>query len=117
MHGRAHHHFAGFQVHMPRLAPAVEEDMQPLVYFAGDLLKDRSSRFFSSGVHVLLSDSSGRCLQIFSLTEISSVLSSWKRWCSSISDCAFRQAAGEGNESAAGFSSVFLGSRILWLLP
>ena len=38
MHGRAHHHFAGFQVHMPRLAPAVEEHVQPLIYFAGDLL-------------------------------------------------------------------------------
>jgi hypothetical protein len=59
---------------MPCLAPAVEEHVQPLIYFAGDLLMDRSSRFFSSAVHVLLSDSSGRCLQIFSLTAINSVL-------------------------------------------
>ena len=60
---------------MPGLAPALEKDVQPLVYFAGDLLMDRSSRFFSSGVHLLLSDSSGRCGQIFSLTAISSALS------------------------------------------
>src|ERR1035437_2061469 len=66
MHGRAHHHFDGFQVHMPRPAPAVEEHVQPLIYFAGDLLMDRSSRFFSSGVLVLLSDASGRCMHIFS---------------------------------------------------
>ena len=50
MHGGADHDFAGFQVHMPRLAPATEQDVQPLAYLAGDLFKDRSSRFFSSGV-------------------------------------------------------------------
>ena len=86
MHGRAHHHFAGFKIQVPRLAPADEEHVQPLVYFAGDLRMNRSSRFFSSGVQVLLADSSGRCLQIFSLTVISSVLNFWKRWYSSTSD-------------------------------
>jgi hypothetical protein len=72
MHCRAHHHFAGFQVHMTRLAAAVEEDVQQAVYFADDLLIDRSSRFFSSGVQVLLGASTDRCWQIFSLIAISS---------------------------------------------
>src|SRR5665811_865522 len=80
MHRRAHHHFAGFQVHMPRLPPAVEEDVQQAVYFADDLLIDRSSRFVSSGVQVLLANSIGRCWQIFSLTAISAALSFWRRW-------------------------------------
>ena len=48
---------------MPSLASAVEEDVQQIVYFADDLLIDRSSRFFSSGVQVLLADSTGRCWQ------------------------------------------------------
>lgn len=74
MHGRTRQHFAGFHVHMPRLTPTDKQGLQPLAYFAGGLLKDRSSRFFSSGVQVL-SDSNGRCRQIFSLTEISSALS------------------------------------------
>jgi hypothetical protein len=74
MHGRAQHRFAGFHVHVPALAPAIEQHPQPLAYFVGDLLKDRSSRFFSSAVH-LLSGSNGRCRQIFSLTAISSALS------------------------------------------
>src|ERR1039457_5260965 len=117
MHGRAYHHFDGFQIQMPRLAPAVEEHVQPLIYFAGGLLMDRSSRFFSSGVPVLLSDSIGRCRQIFSLTVISSVLSFWKRWYSSISECAFRQAAGEGNDSATVFPSTFRVSRIWGRAP
>ena len=56
--------------------------VQPLAYFARDLFKDRSSRFFSSGVHSF-SDSSGRCMQIFSLIAIKSPLSFWKRWYSS----------------------------------
>ena len=112
MHSRTHHHFDGFQVHIPRLAPAIEEHVQPLVYFAGNLLMDRSSLFFSSGVHALPSDSSGRCLQIFSLTAISSVFSCWKRWYSSISDCALRQAAGEGKDSATVFPPTLRVSRI-----
>jgi hypothetical protein len=60
MHGRAQHHFTGFHVHLPGLAPTIKQHLQPLAYFVGDLLKDRNSRFFSSAVH-LLSDSSGRC--------------------------------------------------------
>src|ERR1017187_6419017 len=87
------------------------------VYFAGGLLMDRGSRFFPSGVPVLLSDSIGRCRQIFSLTVISSVLSFWKRWYSSISDCAFRQAAGEGNDSATVFPSTLRVSRIWGSCP
>jgi hypothetical protein len=106
MHGRADHHLAGFQIRMPRLALAPEQDVQPLAYLAGDLFKDRSSRFFSSGVHESLPGSSGRWMQILSLIAINSALSFWKRWYSSISDCAFRQAEGEENDSAHVFPST-----------
>jgi hypothetical protein len=75
MHGCAGHHFDGLQIHVPGLASADDEHMQEPVYFAGDLRMDRSSRFFSSGVQGLLSESSGRGWQIFSLTAISSALS------------------------------------------
>lgn len=57
---------------MTRLASAVEQNVQQAVYFADDLLIDRSSRFFSSSVQVLLGASTGRCWQIFSLIAISS---------------------------------------------
>jgi hypothetical protein len=56
MHGRARHHFDGFQIQVPGLSQAAEEDMQEAVYFAGDLRMDRSSRFFSCGVQVSPSD-------------------------------------------------------------
>jgi hypothetical protein len=78
MHGGAEHDFAGFQVHMSRLSPATEQDVQPLGYLARDLVKDRSSRFFPSGVRASLSESSGRCRQIFSLIAINFALSFWK---------------------------------------
>src|ERR1019366_9231100 len=117
MHGRTHHHFAGLQVQMTRLAPAKEEHTQPLVYFVEGLLINRSSRFFSSGVHVLLCDSRGRSLQIFSLTAIKSVLSFCKRRCSSISACAFRQAAGEGKDSATVLPSTLWVRRIWGSCP
>jgi len=97
---------------MPGLAAATEEDVQPLTYFTGDLFKDRSSRFFSSGVHASFSDSSGRCMQIFSLIAIKSALNFWKRWYSSISACAFRQDAGEGNDSATVLPSTLRVRRI-----
>jgi hypothetical protein len=112
MHGGTDHHFAGFQVHMPRFAPATEKNVQSLAYLAGDLFKDRGSRFFPSGVHASLSDCSGRCTQIFSLIAINSALSFWKRWYSSISACAFRQAEGEGNDSATVFPSTLRVRRI-----
>src|SRR5271155_4648127 len=99
MHSRARHHFDGLQIQNSGLATASEEHVQPLVYFAGDFLMDRNSRFFSSCVHVLSSDSTGRCRQIFSLTAISSRLSFWKRWYSPISDWALRHEAGEGKDS------------------
>ena len=46
MHGRAHRHLDGFQIEAPRLAPAVEDDAQQLIYFARDFLTDRSAVFF-----------------------------------------------------------------------
>ena len=75
VHSRTCHHFHSLQIQRPGLATAREEHMQPLVYFVGDFLMDRKSRFFSSGVQVLSWDSSGRVRQIFSLTAISSMLS------------------------------------------
>jgi hypothetical protein len=50
MHGRAHRHLDGFQIQVPRLAAAVEDDAQQLVYFTRDFLADRFGRFFSCGV-------------------------------------------------------------------
>ncbi len=44
--GGAQQHFAGFPVHLPRLALPGKQGLQPLTYLAGDLLKDRNSRFF-----------------------------------------------------------------------
>src|SRR5271166_6965961 len=117
MHGRADHHFAGFQISMPRLAPATEQDVQPLAYLVGDLFKDRSSRFFSSGVHASLPGSIGRCMQIFSLIAIKSALNFWKRWYSSISACALRQAEGEGNDSATVLPFTFRVRRICGSCP
>ncbi len=55
---------------------------------------------FSPGVQASLSGSSGRCRPIFSLIANNSALSFRKRWYSSISAWAFRQAEGEGNDSA-----------------
>ena len=79
MRGGAHHHLAGFQVRVPGLAPTLKQDVQPLAYFASDLVKDRSSRFFSSGVQAPSGDSRGRCRQIFSLIAINSAMRRWKR--------------------------------------
>ncbi len=59
--GGAQQHFAGFPVHLPRLALPGKQGLQPLTYLAGDLLKDRNSRFFSSGVQAL-SDCQGPIL-------------------------------------------------------
>ena len=55
----------------------------PLEGIRPEEFADRGS--FSSGVHALVSDSNGRCLQIFSFIAISSAFSCWKRRYSSIS--------------------------------
>ena len=69
MHDRPHDHFGGFQIQAPRLAAAVEDDAQQLVYFVRDFLLDGIRRFFSSGERV---SATGRAWQIFSLTSSSS---------------------------------------------
>jgi hypothetical protein len=69
MHYRPHGHLSGFQVQMPRLALAVEDDAQKLVYFARDFLLDSFRRFFSSDERV---SATGRARQIFSLVSSSS---------------------------------------------
>src|SRR5258708_30689451 len=76
MHNGPHDHLGGFQVEVPRLAAAVEDDQQQLVYFARHFLLDGFRRFFSSSDRV---SATGRARQIFSLTSSSSRLSSWKR--------------------------------------
>ena len=65
MHDRPHDHLSGFQVQVSRLAAAVEDDAQQMVYFARDFLLDGFRRFFSSGETV---SATGRARQIFSLT-------------------------------------------------
>jgi hypothetical protein len=76
MHDRPHGHLSGFQVPAPRLAAAVEDYAQQLVYFARDFLLDGFRRFFSSGERV---SATGRARQIFSLISNSSRLSSRNR--------------------------------------
>jgi len=92
MQGRAYDSLHGFQVDGSRLAAALENHLQKLFYFAGDLLVDRLRRFFSSGVSV---SSTGRARQIRSFTASNSWLSCRKRWNVSTSRCALRNAAGE----------------------
>jgi hypothetical protein len=69
--GRAHGHLDGLQIQSPRLAAAVEDNAQQLVYFARDFVTDGLRRFFSSGESV--SGSDGRIRQICALTWISSL--------------------------------------------
>src|SRR5216684_2885192 len=69
MHDRPHGHLGGFQVQVPRLTAAVEDNAQQLVYFARDFLLDGFRRFFSSGETV---SATGRARQIFSLISSSS---------------------------------------------
>lgn len=66
MHGGTHRHLDGFQIEAARLAPAVEDDAQQSVYFAGDFPLDRFGRFFSCGVCSVCS--SGRKRQTVRLT-------------------------------------------------
>jgi len=117
MHRRPCQCLNGLHVPVPSLAPASEYNTQPVIYFTGDLFMDRKSRFFSSAVHELLSGSIGRWRQIFSLTSISSLESCWKRWYSSISVCALRQAAGEGKDSPTVLPSTLRVSRICGSWP
>jgi hypothetical protein len=65
VHRSPHHHFDGFQIQSPGLAPAGEDYLQQAIYFLRDFLLDLLDRFFSSGVRV---SSTGRSRQIFSLT-------------------------------------------------
>ena len=69
MHDRPHQHLGGFQIQVPRLAAAVEDDAQQLVYFARDFLADGFRRFFSSGERV---SATGRARQILSFTSSNS---------------------------------------------
>ena len=65
MHRLPHQHLDGLQIDRARLMPIAEDNLQDSVYFLGDFLLDRFRRFFSCGVRV---SSTGRSLQIFSLT-------------------------------------------------
>src|SRR5713101_774853 len=94
MHGSAQRHLDGFQVQTARLVPFGEDPLQEGVYFSGDLLMDRSSRFFCCGVQPLGSGSTGRRRQIFSLTPRRSARRVWNRWNSVTSRWALRKAAG-----------------------
>jgi hypothetical protein len=47
MESRAYRRFDGFQIEMARFAAGTEDDVQQLLYFAGDFLLDRFGRFFS----------------------------------------------------------------------
>lgn len=76
MHGRTHYGFEGFQIQVARLAAALEDHMQELLYFARDFLADRFGRFISSGVSA---SSTGRARQILSLISSKSWLSCRKR--------------------------------------
>jgi hypothetical protein len=64
MHDRPHDHLRGFEVQTPRLAAAVEDDAQQLVYFARDFLLDGFRRFFSSGERVSATGTPGVPLKV-----------------------------------------------------
>jgi hypothetical protein len=74
--GGTQSHFHRFQIRPASLLALGEDACQQRGYFARDLALDRLGRFFSSGVSV---SSSGRALQIFSLTSSRSRLSSRNR--------------------------------------
>jgi len=46
MHGRAHEHLDGFQIHMSRLAYAGKDSVQQLLYFPREFQLDGVRRFF-----------------------------------------------------------------------
>jgi len=66
VHGRAHRHFEGLQIQVPRFTATAKDDTQQLVYFACDFPLDRFRRFFSWLVGEI--SSTGRNPQICSLT-------------------------------------------------
>jgi len=76
MHGRTHSRFDSFQIQTSRLAAALENHTQKLLYFARDFLADRFDRFFPSDDRV---SSTGRARQILSFTSSKSWLSCRKR--------------------------------------
>jgi hypothetical protein len=76
VHARTYGCLHRFQIQMSGLAPATENHLQDLIYFAPDFLADCFCRFFFCGVS---SCSTGRALQICSLTANSCAASSRKR--------------------------------------
>gem|GEM_PF-3185075 len=91
--GAVPHHDFLLRTAPAALAARRKDTAQELVYFPHLLLMDRSSRFFSSAVHIPASSSTGRRRQIFSFTAISSALSLWNRRNSSTSRCALRKGS------------------------
>ena len=104
MHGRTHYALNGFQVHTCRLAAALEEQSQKLLYFARDFLTDRFGRFFASGDKV---SSTGRARQIFRLSSTNSPVSERNLRNSAISACALRMADCEGRFWVAVLPLIF----------
>ena len=79
MQAGAQGHFQGFQVPPGFLSPAIKCYLEKRLNFACDFLMNSGSSFFSSSVQPASSDSTGRRRQIFSLSEVNSAASSWKR--------------------------------------
>ncbi len=50
VHGGTNGHFHRLEIQSARLAALAENQLQQVLYFAGDFLPDRFGRFFSSGV-------------------------------------------------------------------
>jgi hypothetical protein len=97
MHGFAHRHLDRFQIEMPGFATAGKDNVQDLIYFAGNFFLDRSRRFFSWADGE--DSSTGRSEQICSFTSNSSSLSCRKCSRSATSRCALAKAATEENVS------------------
>ncbi len=91
-----------------RLAVA-KNDVQQLLYFAGDFLLDRFGRFFSWAGDV--ASVTGRSSQIRSFTSSSCSPSSRKRWHSATSRRALAKPAGEGKVSVTVFPFTLRVSR------
>src|SRR5450755_1853746 len=71
--------FHGFQIHLAAVAALCKDTAQQLVYFPCNFLMDCSSRFFSCSVQPPRCCSTGRSVQIFSLTPTRASLNRWKR--------------------------------------
>ena len=61
VHRRTHRPFHGLQVQPSALAPTAEQNAYQPVYFTCDFFMNRNNRFFSSGVQVVSTGSTGRC--------------------------------------------------------